>query len=211
MSVGGSCCSHWIVSNRRHLYNHRGNVRYYCHTVSDICVGTAGVGRCCDPHGMAHCILALHRSIIVCKVATLSHSKTWMLHACAIAYTAKHTLMCMMMSHFEYLLQNVRLCPAHWASSTCHPDRHEMRCGRHWRDCRWEEVLALCNHYYAYHKSKGCILPFLLYHGSLDSLPGRAIKVRKYGWIIWLINLVIPMRRYDMTVLISDNHSNKFH
>jgi len=160
---------------------------------------------------MAHCILALHRSIIACKVVTLSHSRTWMLRACAIDCTAKHTLMCMMTSHFEYLLQNVHLCPGHWASSTCHPDRHEMRCGPHWRDCRWEELLALISHYYAYHKSKGFILPLLLYQASLDSLPGRTIEVRKYGWIILLINLVIPVGRYNMKVLISDSHSNTFY
>jgi len=211
MNAGGGCCSHWIVSNCRHLYKHQWNVSYCYHRVSDICVGTAGVGRYCDPHGMGHYILALHRSIIACKVVTLSHSRTWMLRACAIDYTAKHILMCMMTSHFEYLPQNVRLCLGHWASSTCHLDRHEMRCGPLWRDCRWEELLALCNHYYANQKSKGFILPLLLYQASLDSLPGRAIKVRKYGWIIWLINFVIPVRRYDMKVLISDSHSNKFH
>lgn len=125
-----------IISNRRLLHKVCCKATLFYRIVSYIYTGIAGVGRCCDPHDMAHCILALRKSIVACKVARRSHSRTWTLHACAIDCIAKHTLTCTMTSCYEYLPQNVRQYPGHWASSTCRPGRHETRFGPHWKDCR---------------------------------------------------------------------------
>lgn len=106
--------------------------------VSCVTVGMTGVGRCCAPLGTGPFTPAPPWSTAGCKVATLSHSKTWKLGACAIDCTVRHTLTCTMTSRSECPPRSVCPCPGRSDCCTFRPGRRATRCGRLLRDCRWE-------------------------------------------------------------------------